>query len=139
MNMTTDQILATARKIREFIATNAVTLDDEQAAEIPYAFPAWMPGVTYMRGSRVRYGEKVYKCLQEHTSYTDWTPTGAASMWAQVLTATEDGKIPEWQQPDSTNGYSVGDRVLYDGIVYVSLIDNNVWSPAGYPAGWRAE
>ena len=33
-----------------------------------------------------------------------------------------------------------GDKVHYktiDDPVYVSLIDNNVWSPEAYPAGWQ--
>jgi hypothetical protein len=45
--------------------------------------------------------------------------------------------IPEWEQPDSTNAYSIGDRVMFNGVVYESVINNNVWSPAAYPAGWK--
>ena len=41
------------------------------------------------------------------------------------------------EQPDSTNPYKKGDRVRFNGKVYESLIDNNVWSPSAYPAGWR--
>jgi hypothetical protein len=44
--------------------------------------------------------------------------------------------IPEWEQPDSTNPYMKGDRVMFNGEVYESAIDNNVWSPAAYPGGW---
>ena len=29
------------------------------------------------------------------------------------------------------------EEVTYNGKVYVSLIDNNVWSPEAYPAGWQ--
>jgi hypothetical protein len=29
-----------------------------------------------------------------------------------------------------------GDRVMFEGEVYESAIDNNIWSPAAYPAGW---
>ena len=35
------------------------------------------------------------------------------------------------------DGYSAGDKVTYNGIIYTSLIDNNVWSPTDYPAGWQ--
>ena len=44
--------------------------------------------------------------------------------------------MDEWTQPDSTNGYSIGDKVLYNGVVYESLIDNDIWSPEAYPDGW---
>lgn len=30
-----------------------------------------------------------------------------------------------------------GDIVSYEGVLYISLIDNNVWSPVAYPAGWK--
>ena len=139
MEMTRDQILEAARKIRAFISESAVNVDDERAVEIPFAFDAWTPGTAYATGDRVRYGGKVYKCLQDHEALTEWFPTAAASLWAQVLTATEGDEIPEWVQPDSTSGYNVGDKVLYDGVVYVSLVDNNVWSPAAYPTAWRAD
>jgi hypothetical protein len=45
--------------------------------------------------------------------------------------------IPDWVQPDSTNAYMIGDKVKYEGVIYVSLIDNNIWSPVAYPAGWQ--
>ena len=36
------------------------------------------------------------------------------------------------------DAYSVGDRVTFEGAVWESVIDANVWSPTGYPAGWKA-
>ena len=30
-----------------------------------------------------------------------------------------------------------GDRVLFNGSVYESLIDGNAYSPTAYPAGWK--
>jgi len=57
----------------------------------------------------------------------------APSLWTKVLIPDEN-VIPEWEQPDSTNPYMKGDRVMFDGKVYESTIDNNVWSPDVY--GW---
>lgn len=49
---------------------------------------------------------------------------------------------PEWVQPlgagvPGFSPYSMGDRVMYNGKVYESTINNNVWSPDAYPAGWK--
>jgi hypothetical protein len=33
----------------------------------------------------------------------------------------------------------MGDRVTFEGQVWVSLVDSNAWSPAEYPAGWELE
>ena len=72
------------------------------------------------------------------------TTTSAASrykgsLWARILIPDPE-VIPVWEQPDSTNPYMTGDRVHYptaEDPVYESLIDNNVWSPGEYPAGWQ--
>jgi len=45
--------------------------------------------------------------------------------------------VPEWEQPDSTNPYQIGDRVMFEGQIYESVISNNIWSPTQYPAGWK--
>ena len=44
---------------------------------------------------------------------------------------------PEWVQPQAHNPYRIGDRVTFEGVVYESVHDANVWSPAAYPMGWR--
>lgn len=58
----------------------------------------------------------------------------AASLFAKVL-IPDVNVIPEWEQPDSTNPYMIGDKVMYDGKVWESVIDNNVWAPNVY--GWQ--
>lgn len=116
---------------------SVLALDDGVALKIPDVFPTWSgDGKEYKTGERVNYNGVLYKVLQDHTSQTTWTPTDAPSLFAKVLTST-DGTIPEWEQPDSTNGYMTGDKVKFEGKTYESIIDNNVWSPAAYPQGWK--
>lgn len=38
----------------------------------------------------------------------------------------------------STSPYMTGDCCTENGVVYRSLMDNNVWSPVDYPSGWEA-
>ena len=129
-------LLELAYKLRPYIEKAAQSLDDSSALEAPNLFPKWKEGETYTAGIRVRYNEVLYSVLMDHTSQADWTPVAAPSLFAKVLIPDEN-VIPEWEQPDSTNGYMTGDKVTYNGKVYVSLIDNNVWSPEAYPAGWQ--
>lgn len=113
------------------------TLTDEQAIAAPVLFPVWQADVAYKAGDRVRYEGKLYKVLQDHNSQLDWEPISAPSLFASLLTDEEDPEnILPWTQPDSTNAYSIGDKVIFEEEIYESLIDNNVWSPADYPAGW---
>ena len=79
------------------------------------------------------YNGTLYKVLTAHTSQDDWTPDAAPSLFAKVLISDET-IIPEWEQPDSTNPYSAGDKVTHNRKTWVSDIDNNVWEPGVY--GW---
>jgi hypothetical protein len=115
----------------------ASILTDKQALSVPTAFRPWDAEASYAEGERVRFGGALYKCLQAHDAQDGWEPTAAPSLWAAMLVDPEADEVPEWVQPDSTNAYAKGDRVTFDGKVYESLIDNNVWSPADYPAGWQ--
>lgn len=38
----------------------------------------------------------------------------------------------------ATSPYMKGNCCLWEGAVYRSVIDNNVWSPAEYPEGWES-
>ena len=129
-------LLELAQKLRPYIEKAALSLSDEDALEATNLFPNWADAIAYAKDERVRYEGILYRCLQAHTSQAAWTPTAAPSLWAKVL-IPDPNVIPEWEQPDSTNPYQIGDRVMFDGKVYESVINGNVWSPADYPAGWR--
>lgn len=126
-----------AIKLRPIIEKAMQSVDEATALEAVTLFPTWQVNVEYTVGEKVRYDGVLYKVLQSHTSQDSWTPTASPSLFAKVLIPDEN-VIPEWVQPDSTNAYMTGDKVLFEGITYESLIDNNVWSPAVYPAGWKA-
>ena len=119
------------------VIMNAVSKEDDVVAfENPSLLPEWKPDVNFEAGRKIVYFGVVYKVLQTHTSQISWPPDMAPSLFARVLIPDED-VIPDWEQPDSTNPYMTGDKVRYNGVVYESLIDNNIWSPEAYPAGWR--
>lgn len=108
---------------------------DEMSLQVPNLFPAWKAGVAYEVGARVLHDEVLYRVIIAHTSQADWTPDVAPSLFAKVL-IPDDNVIPEWEQPDSTNAYKIGDKVRYDGKVWISVVDNNVWEPEVF--GWEA-
>ena len=122
-------------KIGRLVANQVV--DDVVALEISEFYDEWEPNQNYEVGRYLRYKEVLYKVLQAHTSQDSWTPDITASLYAKVLIDPTGETIPEWVQPDSTNAYMTGDKVRYNGVVYESTIDNNIWSPEAYPAGWK--
>ena len=116
-------------------------LTDEQALEMPLLFPKWQANIQYEVGYRVLYLGTLYKVIQAHTSQQGWEPDITPSLFAKnLIVKDDDGEqvdIPEWEQPGSTNPYMKGDKVKFEGKIYQSLIDQNVWSPAAYPQGWE--
>lgn len=116
----------------------APALPDADAVKVAALFPEWTAniGQQYHVGDRVRYDGKLYKCLQNHTPQSDWSPSAAPSLWAEVLPG-QDSTVGEWKQPDSTNGYSKGDIVTHNGLRWESTADNNVWEPGTTGAPWQ--
>ena len=112
---------------------NNLVVDDTTALRMVEYYPA-PDAASYAAGDRIQYNGKLYKCLQAHTAQAGWNPVDAPSLWAEVLAGQDGTEIGEWVQPDSTNPYMRGDRVSYNGKIYESEVDNNVWAPGVY--GW---
>lgn len=127
-----------ARQLRPLIVKASASLSDEDALEAVELFAVWAVGTAYAAEQRVRYGGKLYRCVQGHTSQEGWEPDKTPALWTEVALP---GEIPVWKQPTGAqDAYNKGDKVHYpdaDSPVYVSTIDNNVWSPDAYPQGWE--
>ncbi len=125
--------------LEKAMAFAAVTFTDEQALQVPDLYPEWSgAGVSYTAGERVRFGGTLYKVLQNHTSQEEWTPDTAHSLFVKILIPDPE-VIPNWEQPESTNGYAKGDKVRHKEKVWESLVDNNVWEPGvvGTEGQWK--
>ena len=125
-------------KLANLIKQTLPTAPDEVALQHIDWYPEWRPDIHVKVGDRLTYDGALYKCLQEHNTQESWTPPDSPSLWAKVLIPNPD-IIPAWEQPDSTNAYSKGDKVVHNGKTWGSLTDNNVWEPgaAGTESLWR--
>lgn len=127
-------LIELAQKLRGYIEKAAKSLSDEDALDAINLYPSWKNNHEYSEiGERVRYDGVLYKVLQPHTSQASWVPPEAPSLFAKVL-IPDPTVIPEWEQPDSTNPYMTGDRVMHNEKTWESTVDNNVWEPGVY--GW---
>lgn len=136
-----DKIQALAQ-MRRVLQMFAASLDDERAMEVATIYDPWAVGKVYTVGDFVTYGEnavgdpQLYKVVQAHTSQADWTPDATPALFTAI--GLDDAGYPVWSQPTGAHdAYNKGDIVDFDGVLYVSLIDGNIYSPASYPAGWE--
>lgn len=130
------------KTLQFFVGTLDADTQLDMMLEIPSMFPAYEVGKAYKTKDVFSYGEnavgdpQLYQVLQDHTSAAQWTPDTATSLY-KAIGITEEG-YPEWVQPlGSTDAYNTGDIVSYNGKLYRSIIDGNVWTPDAYPAGWE--
>lgn len=122
-----------ARQFRKLLESNTESMSDEEILNYPDFVEKWKSGKAYSVGKRLEHNGILYKVLQDHTSQDGWTPDIAPSLFAKVL-IPDANVIPDWEQPDSTNPYDKGDKVIHNGKTWESLVDNNVWEPGVY--GW---
>ena len=110
------------------------SLDDAESYSIRLLFDEWTTDTNYKQNYKVKYNNKLYRCLLDHTSQSDWTPDVAVSLWVEI--SNPDEEYPEWKQPTGAHdAYKNGDKVSYGGNKYISTVDNNVWTPTEY--GWE--
>ena len=134
--------LQIAEQFRRALQMFAESLDDEKAMEIASVYDDWKIGKPYEVGELIKYGTnsvgdpQLYRVVQAHTSQADWTPDKTASLYTPI--GLDESGYPLWSKPTgSHDAYNVGDIVDYNGTIYVSLIDGNIWSPDEYPQGWE--
>lgn len=131
--------------VKKMLSTQAEQLSDEDALNVAALFPTWAskladpdsgkPNEQVNVGERLWYNEKLYKVIQQHIVQSDWTPDVVPGLYTEVSIL----EWPEFVQPTGVqDAYMTGDKVTFEGTHYISLIDNNTWSPAAYPQGWEA-
>lgn len=124
-----------AKKLRNAIVTSSKSLAGDMALTVPKLFDVWKSGESLAVGTRRNYNGQLYKVIQAHTTQADWTPDITPELWKVVQ---PEGVIADFVQPTGAHdAYMTGEKVNFEGSIYESLIDNNVYSPTAYPQGWK--
>lgn len=100
-------------------------LTDEDRAEL-YAQARKRPIPQYDAGAEI---EALWKCVRALQD--------AVAALSQQPEVPPEELWPEFVQPTGAHdAYHEGDQVTHNGKRYVCRIDNCVWAPDVYPAGW---
>ena len=109
----------------------------------PWQDPGTDHTLMYRPGDTVTHHGKTW--LSRHPYLNHWepgTPGVDGRIWLDVTPPPideEDAPQPFVKPTGAHDAYSLGARVLFNGKVYRSLIDANIYSPDEYPSGWELE
>lgn len=134
--------LQALEQLRRAVQMFAQSLDEECALEVATIYPKYEVGKSYREGEMFTYGTnnvgdpQLYKVVQAHTSQEDWKPDETPTLYIPI--GITDNGYTIWSKPSGVHdSYKIGDIVDYNGTIYKSLIDGNVYSPEEYPQGWE--
>lgn len=127
-------------KLRDMIRKAAASLDDSDALTAIEMFAPWETDTEYVADTRIRYGGKLYRVVQSHTSQADWTPDVTPALYTEVA-EPGDGT---WDKPIPYSGNMKLEKGLYytqAGVVYLCTRDtiNPVYNPLADLVGLYVE
>lgn len=136
---------------RQLQVLNATLTPEEKIAH-KSIYPLYEDGATYsakMANPYVVYPDyetgTLYKVIAKDpfVAQSAWVPDRAISLFTPVGVPDEIYPFGEGENGSirnlSVNPYKLNDKITYNGYIWSSIIDNNVWSPKDYPQGWERE
>lgn len=149
LNAKADQLNNLVNEVaKQFILSTE--LSDEQRETILSQYRTIQVGDTVQPNEIVNIDGELFKMVQgspvtiETESWLREASIFSPFLQRKVVIEDENGEevevdvIDEFVQPvGGHDAYNAGDKVVFEEKVWVSLIDNNVWSPSSNPSGWE--
>ena len=112
---------------------NALT--DQQASMAVDIYPSLKGnGELVKAGTRIKYDNIIYKAAVDMWDTAENTPNNAPTLW-EVLNYKDGYRIIP-QVLTVTSAFAKDECGWWEDVLYKSLIDNNVYTPVEYAAGW---
>ena len=124
------------------LEADAPKMDGTQLVDQEQYIPDFDPDkhqyLNWTIGQAVRDEGQVWKLIQPYDSniYKDH-PNNLRAHWGLMHTK-DPYKAKPYVEPLGTSGMYMKDECCTEGgKIYISTIDNNVWTPTAYPSGWK--
>lgn len=129
-------ILEKARLQRKNILLSSESLDDKTASITPELFNKLNENGELIKvGTRINWDGYLKRASVDLWDTIENNPDNAPQLWEDILYKNGIRIIPE---TITAGTMFMKDELGYWGEdLYKSLIDNNVWTPITYPAGWE--
>lgn len=101
-----------------FMRAARLTVDDETALTGKELYPVWAENISVSVNDRYQYSDKLYKCVQAHTTQADWTPDKTPALWA-VIDVTHAGTIEDPIPASRGMEYVKGLYYIENNVIYL--------------------
>lgn len=129
-------MLDKARLQRKNIILSTASLEDKEASLTPELFGRLNQNNELIKaGTRINWNGTLKRASVDLWDVEESNPDNAPTLWEDIEYKDGIRIIPET--------ITVGTMFMKDELgywgddLYKSLIDNNVWTPIAYPAGWE--
>ena len=129
---------AEAEALRAEALAAPQALTDEVASYVPSMFPTLEgKGALVKAGTKINWNGALKRAAVDLWDTEINNPINAPTLWEDVLYINGYRVIPD--VITATGAFAKGEQGLWKGELYTILIENNVWTPEAYPAGWTIE
>lgn len=124
-----------AMRLRAHIETAAQGLNDAMASQAAELFPS-LTGEGYLvaAGTRINWKGTVKRAAADLWDRPENDPDNAPNLWEDIQYVNGIRVIPE--VITAGLAFGEGEQGWWQGELYTSLINDNVWTPEAYPEGW---
>lgn len=138
--MTFEEKIKRARELRKSAKFGVLDLEDKDASEVVSLFD----GMTYTgelisAGTRINHNGMLFKAAVDLWNTVENNPDNAPDIWERILYHNGIRIIPE--TITVTSAFAEGEKGYWeaDGNVYISKVNNNVYTPEQYADNWKLE
>ena len=125
-----------ARKMRPIIEQASASLDDKTASEAAELFPKLKgDGSLVKAGTRINHNGTIKKAAVDLWDTAENSPDNAPALWEDIQYRDGYRIIPE--VITVTSAFAKGECGWWGDVLYRSLMDANVYTPAQYASGWE--
>ena len=124
-----------AKKLRPIVEQAAASLDDKTASEAPTLVPRLkQDGSLVKAGTRINHNGEIKKAAVDLWDTVDNSPDKATTLWETL--DYKDGYRIIPSVITVTGAFAKGERGWWNGKLYESKVENNVYTPEQYADNW---
>lgn len=127
-----------AKQLRTVIEKAVMSLDDAVASTAAELFPNLKGDSSLIKaGTRINWNGIVKRAAVDLWDTAENNPDNAPTLWEDIGYREGYRTIPE--VITAGTAFAKDECGWWEDVLYVSLLDNNVWNPTQYPSGWATK